>query len=412
LHCGAADHQADTCPRKAAGGASIYPGAARYDSLEQSAATPTADSLSLRGRSHPASKPFRDCRAQLRLALSQREEDPARVWLELTSIREKATKLPEMAHDDPMLKQDIERFRAKLEAEIFALQQEVGDEVLAPLYVWVDLIRRRNRLDREIVAARESVKASRASRGDAKRAARTEEESETQLTEGQKELEWWQASVPPRPSEAELAIWEAGAWPSRRDALPHDAREVARRGSDARAALGVVAPGRLLARSEYAGSPSEKIILPCVGAFAFLASLFAAFALSRAGGAGAIALVILALVGWLALGGAIAVSVVARRRARGEADAAVATSWHYTLFAEQAAALEIEVGWLRALRDAFHARTLFDRAKSEGKQIEDLKKWRADLRDFVVEVANRGDDAAMAAAESVKGSSLRPSSTE
>jgi hypothetical protein len=66
--------------------------------------------------------------------------------------------------------------------------------------------------------------------------------------------------------------------------------------------------------------------------------------------------------------------------------------------------MEIEVGWLRALKDAFHARAQFDKAKAEGKQIEDLKKWRADLRDFVVEVAARGDDAAMAELERAKHS--------
>jgi hypothetical protein len=396
VYCGGTDHSEALCPRRTGASSSYYPGAAKYDSLAQSAASDS----SIRGVSHPASRPFRECRAQLRLALSQREEDPARVWLELTSIRENASKLPDMANDDPMLRQDIERFRAKLEAEIFALQQEVGDEVLAPLYVWVDLIRRRNRLDRAIVAARDNVKASRAARGDPKRAARTEAEADTQLAEGHKLLDWWQTSQPQKPSEAELAIWEGGKWLERRQLLPQEPRDVAVRGTAARALLGAVSPGRLIARSTYAGSPTEKILLPCVGAFGFLASLFAAFATSRPdAGAGAIVLVVLAVLGWLGLAGAIAVSVMTRRRARDEGDAAVATSWHYTLFREQVAAVDIEVGWLRALRDAFHARTVFDNAKAEGRQIEDLKRWRADLRDFVVEVANRGDEAAIAEIE-------------
>ena len=44
-------------------------------------------------------------------------------------------------------------------------------------------------------------------------------------------------------------------------------------------------------------------------------------------------------------------------------------------------------GKLRTVR----ART-FDESKAEGKQIEDLKLWRPDLRDFVVEVAKQKDD--------------------
>lgn len=368
------------------------------------------ESMQMRGKSHPASKPFRDCRAQMRLAMSQREEDPARVWLELVSIRETASKLPDLANDDAALKQDIERFRAKLEAEIFALQQEVGDEVLAPLYVWVDLIRRRNRLDRDIVTARESVKAARAARRDTTRAARSEQEAVAQLEEGQKKQEWWQTSVPPRPSEAELALWEAGGWHARRDALTQDAREVARLGCEARERLGVVAPGRLLARSDYVGSTAEKLIVGGAGAFGLVTTIVAAYALLGAStNAAGVALGVLAAVGWLGIGAAVGVSVAARKRVRAEIDDSVATSWHWTLFSEQAAAMEIEVGWLRALRDAFHARAAFDKAKSEGKQIEELKAWRADLRDFVVEVAARGDDAATAEVERAKRS-LMPAS--
>lgn len=373
----------------------------------------SAESMHLRGKTHPAALPFRTARQQFRLAMAQREEDPARVWLELTSIRETATKLPDMAADDALLKADIERFRAKLEAEIFTLHQEVGDEVLAPLYVWVDLIRRRNRLDRAILTARESVKASRAARRDPARAPRTQEEAAAALDEGMKKLEWWQASVPPRPSEAEIAIWESGRFADRRESLPQDPTDVARRGSEARAKLGVVAPGRLLARSDYASSRAEALIVPSVAAFALTATILATYALTRPdAGGGGIALGTLAFLGWLALAGATAVSILARRRVQGEIDAAAATSWHWTLFCEQSAAMEIEVGWLRALHEAFRARAAFDEAKWEGKQIEDLKKWRADLRDFVVEVANRGDDAATAEIERAKRSLVPPSYRE
>ena len=60
--------------------------------------------------------------------------------------------------------------------------------------------------------------------------------------------------------------------------------------------------------------------------------------------------------------------------------------------AQRTQALESEVGWVRALLDAFRARRTFDESKAEGAQIEDLKAWRPDLRDFVVEVAKQHED--------------------
>jgi hypothetical protein len=50
---------------------------------------------------------------------------------------------------------------------------------------------------------------------------------------------------------------------------------------------------------------------------------------------------------------------------------------------------------------------VFDEAKSEGRQIDDLRAWRPDLRDFVVEVAKQGDEASTAL-EADGASSLPP----
>jgi hypothetical protein len=57
------------------------------------------------------------------------------------------------------------------------------------------------------------------------------------------------------------------------------------------------------------------------------------------------------------------------------------------LFTEQAAALELEVGWLRTLSAALRARGAFDAHKAEGGQLAELASWRPDLEAAVVEVA-------------------------
>lgn len=396
-HCGSTGHADEGC----------------VDPRAPSMQVRAHDSLRTQTRAHPASKPFRDCRAQLSLAMSQREDDPARVWLELVSIRENASKLPALAQDDAILHQEIERFRAKLEAEIFSLTQEVDDEVLAPLYAWVDLIRRRNRLDRDIIAARNSVKAARASRGDKTRAPRTEEETTAQLDKAMKQQEWWTVSIPPRPSEVELAIWRTGGWDEKRASLPEDPKSVQANGARARLWLGVVTPHRTLGTSEYVGSRAELILVPVLGGGALIAS--AAVMLSgssQSGGATsapAIAFAIITVLAWLAFGTALGIGLALRRRMKREMDSAAATVWYFQFFTEQAHAVEVEVGWLRALRDAFHARSMFDESKGEGKQIEELKKWRGDLRDFVVEVAKQGEDAETAALKAAENSMMPPS---
>jgi hypothetical protein len=61
--------------------------------------------------------------------------------------------------------------------------------------------------------------------------------------------------------------------------------------------------------------------------------------------------------------------------------------WFHTLFPEQVASLELEVGWLRALAAALRARRAFDDHKGEGGQLAELARWRPDLTEVVVDVA-------------------------
>jgi hypothetical protein len=380
-HCGGADHVDAACP------------------LLQSS---ELDALSIRApaATHPAHKPFRDCRAQLRLALSQREEDPARVWLELMSLRESASKLPAMVAGDATLEGDVARFHAKLEAELVTLTEEVDDAVLAPLYAWVDLIRRRNRIDRAIVTARGNVKASRAARRDDTRAPRAEDESATQCEHAKKELARWTSAASAELPLAAMAVWQGGGWDSRRAELPSDPKEVHRLGADALSILGAVPPTRAVGRVAFPRSRGDVAAVAAAGVGAVGAAVLGAFAGS------ALLLVVAGLAG-VVTAAAGALFFVARARAEAEKRAAVAAVWAKIFASEQTVALESEVGWLDALRDAFRARRVFDEAKSEGRQIDDLRAWRPDLRDFVVEVAKQGDEAS-SALEADGASSLAP----
>lgn len=372
--CGNADHTEEVCPTYQPSG--------------------ELEAVSVRSKSsgHPATKPFRDCRAQVRLALSQREEDPARVWLELVSVRENAAKLPELAADDPILADEIDRFRAKLEAEIFALTQEVGDEVLAPLYVWLDLIRRRNKLDREILVSRQHVKEARASRLDTTRAPRTHDESQQQLEEMTKALDAWRASTPPPPSARAMEVWRVGGWAMRTGELGQNVDEVRARGEAARTLLGWTPARWPLGRPPFIRTPAEIAALAGAGLAALAFTPLAAVAMANGPGLGTATLALLAAAAWALLAALVTAALWLRARAHRELDAAVAVVWHSELHAQRVRALESEVAWISALLDAFRARRTFDESKAEGAQIEDLKRWRPDLRDFVVEVAKQHDD--------------------
>ncbi len=140
--------------------------------------------------------------------------------------------------------------------------------------------------------------------------------------------------------------------------------------------------GRPLGAFPYVGSRLELALLPAVSAAALL-SLLLAFATPGAHPA----LSVLAVVACGTAASAIMVSVQSRRRAAAEVRAALDVVWHHAIFTEQASALELEVGWLRALSAALRAREAFDAHKGEGGQLDELAKWRPDLATVVAEVA-------------------------
>ncbi|HEY3822366.1 MAG TPA: hypothetical protein VGL81_34610 [Polyangiaceae bacterium] len=321
-------------------------------------------------------------KTQLNLAVGQREEDPERAWLELVSVRERLHDVIHGAKDDPLLLADVERFGARLEEQIDKLTRDVGDEVVAPLYSWVDLLRQRARLDAGIENASTRVAEARASRGAAPRpAATTDDEAGTALAAAEKELAWWRSEIPPLPSPQAQAVWAEAGGDAMRPTLPVDPQVVRSRGGAAQAKLAQL-QGRLPGAVPYAGSKLELVLLPTFGAMALLVSMFA-LASARARGP----LGVLSALGWLAFAGVIAVSVLARQRADSERRAAVDAVWHQVLFTEQASALDLEVGWLRALVAALRARRAFDLHKAEGGQLAELASWRPDLEAVVVEVA-------------------------
>ncbi len=114
---------------------------------------------------NPVHRALRLLKTQLNLAIGQREEDPERAWLEAVSVRDRLETLAPDASEDAILQADVDRFRGKLEQQLKKLTRDVGDEVVAPLYSWVDLLRQRDRLELEVDTARTRVLEARASRG-------------------------------------------------------------------------------------------------------------------------------------------------------------------------------------------------------------------------------------------------------
>lgn len=166
-----------------------------------------------------------------------------------------------------------------------------------------------------------------------------------------------------------------------RPLLPVDPAIVRTRGLAAHRVLARVrgrAPGAVV----YAGSKLELVLLPTFGALALLMSMFALASTQARGPLG-----VLSALGWLAFAAVIAASVLARQRADSERRAVVDAVWHHLLFTEQASALDLEMGWLRALSAALRARRAFDAHKAEGGQLAELASWRPDLEAVVVEVA-------------------------
>lgn len=163
----------DVCPRcgkpghaeGACNGASMAPQASTMPPGPLAASGSIYPSGSLAAAQTPASRELRMLKTQLALALGQREEDPERAWLELVSVRERLQPVADTAREDPLLLSDLERFRSKLDEQIAKLTRDVGDEVIAPLYAWVDLLRQRASLEADVENAARRVGEARASRG-------------------------------------------------------------------------------------------------------------------------------------------------------------------------------------------------------------------------------------------------------
>jgi hypothetical protein len=387
--CGKPGHDASAC-LAVTGTSSLPPSLASLLSLPalSGALPPGAPSgeFTLSGAyatsQNPIHRSLRLLKTQLNLAIGQREEDPERAWLEALSVRERIEALAEGAKEDPLLAADVDRFRTRLHEALKKLTRDVGDEVVAPLYSWVDLVRQRERLEGEVLTAQSRVAEARASRGaaDSPVAASADAAAEA-LDAREKELAWWRAETPAPPTPEALAVWNAAGGEALRASMPADAKGVLARG---RAGRSIVDParGRPLGLAPYAGSRAEWIAVPSAGAVALLSSAFA-FSMEKP----PIGLAGLAVLACGSLGAIAMASVQARRRAILERRAAIDVVWHHTLFTEQAASLDLEVGWLRALNASLRARAAFDAHKGEGGQLAELTKWRPDLKEVVADVA-------------------------
>jgi hypothetical protein len=317
-------------------------------------------------------------RSQLRWAMIQREEDPARVWLEVISIDERSKYALGRA-DDPKQINELRAFRGKLEESVASLTEELGDEKLAPLYSWLDLVRQRRRIGARIDEARAAVAQARALRSsEAARTPKSEEGAAEQLARAQGELAQWQQATPPAPPPAVVDAWNAQGGEALVPSMPRDPMAVGRRGDAARRVLarrGGGTPGR----HPWHGSKAERIGIPAaaVGALVFALRMFAG------GGGGMAALTAVCLT---ALGALVARSVLVRRLERAELAAAVDWVWHARMYGERTRFAELEAGWLRALVDAHRALQSFDARPGTGGQLRDFERERPDLAPIVHEV--------------------------
>jgi hypothetical protein len=163
--------------------------------------------------------------------------------------------------------------------------------------------------------------------------------------------------------------------------LPSDPLIVAANGHAARPIVDA-ARARPLGEVRYAASTLEVVLSACLALSAIVSLLLARSASWQSHRLDLVALVAVALffVG-------LAASIASRRHGAAQRRAGIAWVWHYKYFAERAAALELEVGWLRALVAALRARQAFDARDGEGGQLVDLGRWRPDLEPFVAEAA-------------------------
>jgi hypothetical protein len=331
---------------------------------------------------NPASRELRLLKTQLALAVGQREEDPERAWLEALSVREKLAAVEAVAGGDPLFAANVERFREKLETDIRKLTGEMGDEVLGPLYSWMDLLKQRAGLDCNVETARARVEEARAARGALSAPCPSEEQGVVSaLHAAEVELAWWRREAPPPPPPNAVGSWTRSGGDSLQSELPSDPLTIAADGHAARPVV-EAARARPLGEVRYAASTLEVVLSACL-AFCAIASLLLARSASwqsRRLDTVALVAVALFLVG-------LAASIASRRHGSAERRAGIAWVWHYKHFTEHAAALELEVGWLRALVVALRARYAFDARGGEGGQLIDLARWRPDLEPFVAEAA-------------------------
>jgi hypothetical protein len=327
----------------------------------------------------PAGKALRLLKTQLGLAVGQREEDPERAWLELVSVRERLDGVVEAARGDELLLKDVQRFRGKLEEQLSKLTRDVGDDVVAPLYSWVDLLRQRARLEDDVQVARVRVAEARAARGAmAVEPPASEGDATAAFESAEHDLRWWRVELPPPPPLYAHGLWEASGADALRPALSLDPQVVRARGIDGRRILSA-GVGRF---GGYAGSKLELVLLPSIAAAALLVSMFAFASAGMHAPLGAVA-----VLAWSGFGAAVTASVFTRRRVEMERRAAIDVVWHHLHFTEQVAALDLEAGWLRTLAAALRARRVFDAHEFEGGQLAELAAWRPDLEPIVVDVA-------------------------
>ncbi|HEY2516781.1 MAG TPA: hypothetical protein VGI39_38185 [Polyangiaceae bacterium] len=319
-------------------------------------------------------------RSQLRWAMTQRDEDPARVWLEVISIDERSKRA--LAIDsDPAHKDQLARFRERLESSIASLTEELGDDNVAPLYSWLDLVRERRKMTVRIEEAKKAVVQARAMRlPDGGKPPSSEAKAVEQQARAQWELEQWKNASPPAPTPAVAAIWQEEGGDALRARLSHDPIAVARRGDEARAYLHRVAPGHDPGKHPWRGSRGERISIPVAGAAALLGGLFAALlGVSALWGVAALAAMV--------LGGLVMQSLLVRRQEKAERRAALDWAWHAVLYTERIEIAELEAGWLRELVEAHRALKTFDAKAGTGGQLRDFEQSRPDLAEIVHEVA-------------------------
>ncbi len=339
--------------------------------------------------STPPGSPFaftlKGWRSQLRWAMTQREEDPARVWLEIISIDERSKRALHLSHDPEQLA-ELKKFRNKLEGSIAELTEDLGDENVAPLYSWLDLVRQKRALAAKVDEALAAVAQARALRlPDGAKNPKRDEEAAAQLARAQAELDQWKAAMPPAPPPEVMGVWEAKGGDALAETMPRDAMAVGKRGDEARRIL-VRAQGRVPGKHPWARSRFELITVPVMGVTAVLLAVFAISTWSDSPATSRV-LMALAVSSLVAFAGLLACGVIARRHEQEEIVAALDWVWHARMYEERVNLADLEAGWLRALVDAQRARKSFDAKAGTGGQLRDFEKWRPDLVEIMLEVA-------------------------